>query len=190
MAYPAKTALVTLVIMAGLSNTHGQTASDSTKAQKPTMVTERAKVAFLVGTYTTRTTMPAGPSMPNGATGTGMSVITWALDSMFLSLQEEGDNSLLGRYKGHGMLGFDKPTGQFVLAMFNNAGDRPVYRGNFSGDTLVLQTRVPAPKGGFDQKILWYKQGDAVKLDVLNDSGKGFHTVLEQTAIPAAHETK
>ena len=88
------------------------------------------------------------------------------------------------------MLGFDLSTHQFVLSMFNNFGDRPTYHGNFAGDTLVLQTKVPVPKGSFDQELLWYKDGEAVKLKVLNDLGKGFVLVLEQTAIPVAQRTR
>ncbi len=128
--------------------------------------------------------------MPKGATGKGTSVITWALDSVFLSIEEQSLNSLFGQYKGHGMLGFDSQLHQYVLSMFNNFGDHPTYHGNFSGDTLVLQTKVPAPRGSFDQKLLWYKDGEAVKLRVLNDLGKGFVLVVDQTATPVAQRTK
>jgi len=53
-----------------------------------------------------------------------------------------------------------------------------------------LETKVPAPKGTFDQKILWYKDGEAVKMKVLNDFGKGASLVLEQTATPVSQKTK
>jgi len=82
------------------------------------------------------------------------------------------------------MLGFDVPSQQFVLSMFNNFGDHPTYRGKFHGDTLVLETKVPLPRRPFDQRLVWYKDGDAVKPQVLNDLGKGFVPALEQTAIP------
>lgn len=159
-------------------------------AQKPASDTVRTKLQFLTGSFATETIIPESPSAPKGATGKGTSVIAWALDSMFLLIDEQSMSSLFGQYKGHGMLGFDLPTHQFVLSMFNNFGDRPTYRGSFAGDTLVLQTKVPSPQGSFDQKLLWYKDGEAVKLKVLNDLGKGFVLVLEQTAIPVAQRTR
>jgi hypothetical protein len=170
--------------------THGQTTSDSSTAQKPGSGNERARIEFLVGTFATSTSIPPQPSIPNGATGKGTSVITWALDSMFLSIEEQSFNSLFGHYKGRGMLGFDAQTHQFVLSMFNNFGDYPTYNGNFVGDTLVLQTKIPAPTGTFDQKLLWYKDGEAVKLKVLNDFGKGYLLTLEETATPVSQRTK
>ena len=149
-----------------------------------------AHLQFLVGNYATETSMPASPAAPKGATGKGTSVIVWGLDSMFLLINEQSENSLFGKYKGHGVLGFDMPSQQFVLSMFNNFGDHPVYKGNFAGDTLVLQTKVPMPSHSFDQKLMWYKDGDAVKLRVLNDMGKGFDLVIEQVAVPVTQKSK
>jgi hypothetical protein len=161
-------------------------------AQKQTSAvdTARAKLSFLVGNFATETNIPAMPLAPNGAIGKGTSVITWALDSMFLWIEEQSMNPLFGQYKGHGMLGFDRQTHQFVLSMFNNSGDHPSYKGTFVGDTLVLETKVPMPGRPFDQKLVWYKDGEAVKLRVLNDLGKGFTLVLDETAIPVPQRTR
>lgn len=164
----------------------GQTAAQQTGA----VDSARAKLQFLAGSFTTATMMPPGPSIPKGASGKGASVIAWTLDSMFLSIDEQSTNSLFGRYQGHGMLGFDAPTHQYVLSMFNNFGDHPSYKGSFVGDTLVLLTKVPMPPRPFDQKVVWYKEGDGVKMRVLNDMGKGFALVLEQTATPAEKKTE
>jgi hypothetical protein len=182
--------ILTLVLLAGQAIAQKQTISRDSLLQKPSVDTERSKLKFLVGNYTTETSIPAGPSVPKGAIGKGTSVITWALDSMFLLIEEQSINSLFGQYKGHGVLGFDSPTHQFVLSMFNNFGDRPSYKGNFVGDTLVLETKVPLPGKSFDQKLVWYKVGESVKLRVLNDFGKGFVLALEQTAIPVPRRTK
>ncbi len=153
--------------------------------QQPTEPShQRAKLDFLVGSFTTETNMPPQPMAPKGATGKGTSVIHWALDSMFLMIDEQGLNSVLGQYKGHGMLGFDPHTGQYQLFMFSNYGDHPSYQGIFTADTLTLMTHVPMPGRPFDQKLLWYKAGSTVKLRVLNDAGKGFDLVVEQTATP------
>ena len=179
MRYVKKIAILSVVLVVGQA-----------AAQKPASDTVRTKLQFLTGGFATETIIPESPSAPKGATGKGTSVITWALDSMFLLIDEQSMNSLFGQYKGHGVLGFDLPTHQFVLSMFNNFGDRPTYQGNFSADTLVLRTRVPAPKGSFDQELLWYKDGEAVKLKVLNDLGKGYVLVLEQTAVPSSQLPK
>jgi hypothetical protein len=173
-------AILIMVFFSGLSTTDGQAVSDSST---------RARVGFLVGNFAIATYIPPTPKMQKGVTGKGASVITWALDSMFLAIEDESVNPLFGRYKAHGMLGFESQTHQFVLSMFNNFGDHPVYHGNFVGDTLVLQTKIPAPKGSFDQQLRWYKDGEAVKLKILNDSGKGFLLILEQTATPVSQKT-
>ena len=158
--------------------------------QKSTTGREKDKLAFLVGSYTTETTIPPSPSMPKGATGKGACVIAWALDSMYLFIDEESANSLLGKYKGHGVLAYDAMSHDFVLAMFNNFGDRPSYRGNFSGDTLVLKTTVPMPGHPFDQKLLMYKDGPSVRLKVMNDFGKGFMLSIDETEQPVAQPIK
>jgi hypothetical protein len=128
--------------------------------------------------------------MPKGASGKGTSVITWGLDSTCLFIDEESVNSLFGRYKGHGVLGYDRQNKEYVLSMFNNFGDRPSYKGNFSGDTLVLLTKVLMPKTPFDQKLLWYRDGDVIKLRVLNDKGKGYLPALEETSTPLPHKAE
>ena len=190
MMHFTKTAALAIAFIVGLSVPQGQKTSDSSTFQKPVLDTGRARVDFLVGSFATSTYIPPMPSMPKGVTGKGTSVITWALDSMFLSIEDQSFNSLLGHYKAHGILGFDSQTHQYTLSMFNNYGDHPTYHGNFVGDTLVLQTKIPAPRGSFDQKLLWYKDGEAVRLRVLNDLGKGFLLALEQTAIPVSQRTK
>jgi hypothetical protein len=168
----------------------GQTVVDGSSSQNPVFGNERSRIEFLAGNFATATMIPASPSLPKGATGKGTSVVAWALDSMYLSIEEQSMNSLLGHYKGHGMLGFDSQTHEFVLSMFNNLGDHPTYHGNFVGDTLILETKVPSPRGTFDQKLLWYKDGRLVKLKVLNDMGKGPALVLEQTATPVSQKLK
>jgi hypothetical protein len=109
---------------------------------------------------------------------------------MFLLIDEQSVNPVFGQYKGHGMLGLDAQTHQFVLSMFNNFGDHPSYKGNFVGDTLVLETQVPMQGRPFDQKLVWYKDGGAVKLKVLNDFGKGFFPALEETSIPVEQKMR
>jgi hypothetical protein len=190
MKHLTKIAILMIAFIIGQFTTQGQTTSDSSTSKKPALGTEQARIEFLVGTFATATYIPPMPSMPKGATGKGTSVITRALDSKFLSIEEQSFNSLFGQYKGHGMLGFDSQTHEFVLSMFNNFGDHPTYHGNFVGDTLILETKVPSPRGTFDQKLLWYKDGRLVKLTVLNDMGKGPALVLEQTATPVSQKLK
>ena len=152
--------------------------------KKPGPGPERARLSFLVGNFTTETRILRSRMMKKEAVGTGTSVIGWDLDSMFLTVNEQSINPLLGDYKGHGMLGYDSQEKQYVLSMFNNFGDRPEYRGDFVGDTLLLTTKVPVPGRSFDQRLQWYKEGNTVRLRILNNMGEGFVLVVDQTATP------
>jgi len=142
---------------------------------------EQAKLSFLVGTFATETQMMMGASTSKG---TGTSTLTWSLDSMFVMLDEQSVNNIFGNYKGHGMLGFSKREGKYVLSMFNNFGDAPQYRGNFSGDTLILKTKVEFTGGAFDQKLAWFKENNTVRLKIFNDMGKGPVLTIDQTYTP------
>ena len=179
-----KIAIVTITFIVAGSAAQGQTTSSGAAFQKPGLGKEQVKVKFLVGSFATSTYIPPNPAVPKGDTGKGTSVIAWALDSVFLSIEDQSFNSLFGHYNAHGMLGFDAQTHQIVLSMFNNFGDRPTYSGDFVGDTLVLQAKIPAPRGTFDQKLLWYQDGEDVILRVLNDFGRGFMLSFEQRATP------
>jgi hypothetical protein len=159
-------------------------AQDTQMMQKPDPAKERAKLSFLVGNFSTKTRILPTARSRKEAVGTGTSVVSWALDSTFLLVNEQSVNPLLGNYKGLGLLGYDVQAKEYVLAMFNNFGDRPQYKGNFSGDTLVLISKVEYPGGSFTQKIFWYSETNYVRMTVLNDMGKGFQPVIEQTDIP------
>ena len=150
--------------------------------KKPGPGPQRARLAFLVGEFATATRIMSGRPGAKEALGTGTSSIRWGLDSMFLFIDEESMNSMLGHYKGFGVLGFEAASGQYTLSMYNNFGDRPDYRGAFSGDTLVLATKVPYPGGAFDQKLLWFTEGKTVHLQVFNDMGRGPVQVVDQTS--------
>ena len=159
-------------------------AQDTQIMQKPDPAKERAKLSFLVGNFSTKTRILPTARSHKEAVGTGTSAISWTLDSTFLLVNEQSINPLLGNYKGLGMLGYDIQTKEYVLAMFNNFGDRPQYKGNFSGDTLVLISKVEYPGGLFNQKLLWFSEANNVRLTVSNDMGKGFQPVIEQTDTP------
>jgi hypothetical protein len=190
MGHTRTLVISTLILIVGQSLAQKQTTPTGTPPVKPAAENERAKLKFLVGSFATQTSIPPIPSMPKGATGKGNSLITWALDSMFVLIDEQSENTLFGRYRGHGVLGFNAQTRQFELSMFNNSGDHISYKGTFVGDTLVMETRVAMPGRPFDQRLLWYKDRDVVRLIVLNDIGKGYTTALEQTYTPAAEMTK
>jgi len=147
---------------------------------KPGPGSERARLAFLVGEFTTATRVMSGRPGGKEALGTGTSSVRWGLDSMFLFIDEQSKNSMLGQYKGFGVLGFNHASSQYTLAMYNNFGDSPEYHGAFSGDTLVMATRVPFPGGSFDQKLFWFPEAGTVHLKVFNDMGKGPVQVVDQ----------
>ena len=153
---------------------------------RPKIGPELVKLSFLAGDFTTETTLPANPAMPEGAKGTGWAKNDWSLDSMFLAIEENSENSLLGYYKGRGFLTFDRQEKKYVLSMFNNFGDHPVYKGQFAGDTLLLEMLVPMPGGSFTQRLFWYPEGKNVKLQIFNDMGKGPVLAIDQTYMPAS----
>jgi hypothetical protein len=164
--------------------------SGASAFRKPGVGPERARLAFLVGRFTTEAHVLPGPMVKEEAVGRGTSVISWGLDSMFLFIDEQSINPLLGNYKGFGVLGFDSKGQEYVLSMYNNFGDSPQYRGVFSGDTLSLSDTVRAPRGTFVQKVQWYVEGSTVRLRVLNDMGQGFTPVVDQWARPTSGSTK
>jgi len=142
----------------------------------------RERLGFLVGSFATEVHILPGRMMKQESVGKGTSEISWALDSMFLFVDERSVNSVLGAYKGYGLLGYDRHDREYVLSMYNNFGDHPQYRGSFAGDTLVLAARIPAPGKAFDQQVRWYREGENVRLEVLNDTGEGFVPVMHQVA--------
>jgi len=162
----------------------------SAQFERPAFGPEQAKLAFLVGSFTTATHIPPSAMAPDGADGKGTSNAEWGLDSMFVILDEQSSTGFLGNYKGHGVLGFDRRDGKYSLSMFNNFGDTPQYRGNFSGDTLVLMTKVDYPNGSFDQKLVWYQENKMVRLKVYNDMGTGFVLSIEETSTPSVDSKK
>ncbi len=165
-------------------------AQDSSPFQKPSPGSERAKLAFLVGTFTTETRVAPSPMAPNGGVGKGTTVMTWGLDSMFVVIDEQSVNQVFGSYKGYGLLGFDRRDGKYFLSMFNNFGDDPQYRGNFNGDTLTLMTKVEFPGGSFDQKLLWFKEKNTIRLKIFNDVGEGFTLAIDETSTPSPNTMK
>ena len=184
------TILFTIIATSPLLLSQEQKTEPAPAMPKPKVVPELKKLSFLAGDFTTETAIPANPAMPQGARGLGWAKNNWSLDSMFLSIEENSKNSLLGNYKGQGFLTYDRQEKQYVLSMFNNFGDHPVYKGQFHDDTLVLETAVQMPGGSFTQRLYWYPDGRTVKLQILNDLGKGFMPVIDQTYIPASKNSQ
>ncbi len=172
--------LVMILCTLGIAAGRGQSTISPTA--RTTAENPRDRLAFLVGSFTTEVHILPGRMMKKESVGKGTSEITWALDSMFIVVDERSVNPVLGAYKGYGLLGYDRHDREYVLSMYNNFGDHPQYRGSFVGDTLVLGARIPAPGKAFDQQVRWYSEGDVIHLDVLNDTGEGFVPVLTQVA--------
>ncbi|MGO9482404.1 MAG: DUF1579 family protein [Candidatus Kryptoniota bacterium] len=154
---------------------------------KPTFGSELARLSFLVGHFTTKTGIMMGD---NSASGTGTIEAHWGLDSMFVLFSTAEENSSLGSYKGFGVLGYDSQNSQYVFSMFNNFGDRPEYKGNFVGDTLILTAKVQTEQGPYDQQMKWFKDGNNVRLLIFTDLGQGYSLMVDQTAAPTADSTK
>ena len=154
--------------------------------QKPGTGPEWAKLAFLAGTFTTETHLSPSRMSPNGSVGKGSASLTWAVDSVYLLLDDQSSDQVMGQYRAHGVLGYSAREGKYTLAMFNNFGDTPRYTGSFSGDTLVMTSKVEFPGGSFDQKLVWYKEGKNLRLKIYNDMGKGPMMAIDQIQTPVA----
>ncbi len=176
-----KAAAVVPVLFFGLAQLAAQD-----MMQRPGPGPERTRLSFLVGTFTTETHMPPSPMNPEEVVGRGTSTLAYGVDSMFVLLDEQGDNPVLGKYKAHGVLGYNPTNRKYTLSMYNNAGDAPQYTGTFSGDTLVLMSKIEYPGGAFDQKLYWFQDGKNVRVMVYNDTGKGLLLVVDQKYMPAS----
>lgn len=168
------------IMIVGL--TFAQDLAPAAAASPTSAVNPRQRLGFLVGSFVTEGHILPNRVIKKESVGSGTSEVSWVLDSMFLFVDERSVNPAMGVYKGFGLLGYDPHEGQYVLSMYNNFGDHPQYRGGFSGDTLVLAARIPAPRKPFDQQVRWYPDGENVRLDVLNDTGEGFLAVVTQIA--------
>jgi hypothetical protein len=173
------------LILCAIGIAMGQGNPPVSPSARATAESPRERLAFLVGSFVTEVHILPNRIVKKESVGRGTSDISWALDSMYLFVDERSVNPVLGNYKGFGLLGYDPHEQLYVLSMFNNFGDHPQYRGTFSGDTLVLGARIPAPGKPFDQQVRWYSEGEIVRLDVLNDTGSGFVPVITQVARPA-----
>ena len=179
-----KTVAAFLVIL--LCYTSGLFAQNKSPFQRPGAGPERAKLAFLAGSFNTETHLSASRTSPNGSVGKGSSSITWAVDSMYLLLDDQSLDQAMGQYRAHGVLGYNAREGKYTLAMFNNFGDTPRYTGSFIGDTLVMTSKVEFPGGSFDQKLVWFKDGKNLRLKIYNDMGKGAMMAIDQIQTPVA----
>jgi len=180
-----KTAVIAVILLLGVAQLAAQD-----MMQPPAPGPERAKLAFLTGTFTTETHMPPSPMNAQEVVGKGTSTLSYGVDSMFILLDDQSDNPVFGKYKAHGVLGYNRQDSNYVLSMFNNFGDAPQYKGTFSGDTLVLTAKIEFPAGSFDQKLAWFKDGSNVRLKIYNDMGQGPMLVIDQIATPVAGKGK
>ncbi len=154
--------------------------------QRPVPGPERMRLSFLTGSFTTETRMPPSPMNPEEVVGKGTSTLSFGVDSMFILLDEHGENPVFGNYKAHGVIGYNPQDKQYTLAMYNNFGDAPQYKGTFNGDTLEFKASIAYPGGSFDQKLHWYKDGSNVRIKVYNDMGNGPTLVVDQVYVPAS----
>ncbi|HTY58529.1 MAG TPA: DUF1579 family protein [Bacteroidota bacterium] len=180
-----KTLLPVTLLIFTLSTALGQGNTPATRTVPAKVEIPREHLAFLVGTFTTEMHILPGRIIKTESVGKGITTISWTLDSMFLFIDEKSQNSALGSYKAMGFLGFDPREQQYVLSMYNNFGDEPVYRGTFSGDTLVLAAKIPGRGKPFDQQVRWYTAGGDLHLDALNDTGEGYLRVMREVLTPA-----
>ncbi|HTR82248.1 MAG TPA: DUF1579 family protein [Bacteroidota bacterium] len=177
--------LAFILITFVLSNSLVLLAQDAPAFQAPGPGPERAKLGFLIGNFTTETHIMPSPMSEKETVGKGNSNLAWGVDSMFVLMNDQSLNPMMGNYKAHGVLGYDMREKKYILSMFNNFGDNPQYRGTMNGDTLTLTSKINFPQGSFDQKLVWFKEGNNVRLKIFNDMGDGYTLVIDQTATPS-----
>ncbi|HXF49241.1 MAG TPA: DUF1579 family protein [Verrucomicrobiae bacterium] len=177
--------LLVSVAFFSLSSAQEQKTDSLPPMAAPKVPPELLKLSFLAGEFVTDTKIFPNPVAPNGENATGSLKSRWILDSMFLQFEEAIDFPIFGKYRGMGLLTYDKNAKQYYLGMHNNFGDHPSYKGNYTGDTLILEGQIPFPGGTFQQQVMWRREGDNVKLWVRNNMGQGWMPVIEQTYRPA-----
>ncbi len=151
--------------------------------QKPKFSPELAKLNFLAGRFDLDLMTYKNP-MGEGGPGKGKSDNHWSLDSMFVIINHE-DDSPLGHYLGHGILGYDIMRGKYKLWWFTNWGEATDYEGNFVGDTLNLATTMNMPDGSsFSLKLMYHPEGKKVKFRIFADEGKGYNLLMDATYNP------
>ena len=153
--------------------------------QPPTMEKQKfgpevARLSFLTGNFVVELMTYDSP-MGKGGPGTGHNSAYWVMDSTFVMMDHE-DESLAGKYKGHGMFTYDRQENLYKCWWFDNMGGGTLYTGGFDGDTLVLSTDMKTPQGSAKMKLMWHPAGQQVKFRIMSDMGKGFAMLLESTS--------
>lgn len=174
------------VLIAAFVFSIGQFSEASAQMMRPVFGPKQEKLSFLLGKFTTESKITMGE---NTMSGNGYMHIRRRLDSMFVFITSEENNSRMGSYKSFGVLGYDSRDSEYVLTMFNNFGFQSEFKGGFSGDTLELSSQIETPRGTFNQKMDWFKEGTGLRLLVYNDFGQGYTLMVDETAKPAP-ETK
>ncbi len=182
--------LLIFFLTCGLVSAQDEKREPAPEMPRPQFGPELAKLSPFAGDFTTETKVEPNPATPKGETAKGRSKIKWFLDSAFLVIEEAIDFSIFGSYRGMGLMTYDKAEKQYFLSMFNNFGDHPSYKGNFAGDTLILEGQIPFEGGAFTQQVVWLPEGKKLKLWVRNNMGQGWIPVIEQTYMPIGKSSK
>ena len=118
----------------------------------PQPTPEHQKMALLSGDWSGEEVMPPQPWMPAGAKGTGHITGRMVLGGFHLISECRSERDGKTVYEGHGVMCYDKKAGRYVQHWFDSMGshaDSPPARGNWHGDSLVLESSgmCPGPDG-------------------------------------------
>lgn len=174
----------TIPLMAAIIFTFTQFGSASAQMTKPQFGPKQQKLSFLLGNFKTESKMTMGP---NSSTGTGYQTAHFGLDSLFVFISARETTSTMGSYRSFGVLGYNSRASQYELSMFNNFGFQTQYKGDFSGDTLVMSASIETPNGTFKQRMKWFKEGKNLRYLIYGDfGGGGYQLIVDQTGTPVA----
>jgi len=181
--------LIVLVLISGLAETQEQKSEQKGAMPKPKFGPELAKLAFLVGNFSTENIAYDTP-MGKGGPGKGRNMNRWDLDSMYVIVNYQGEIATMGHYEGHGMITFDWQSSQYKCWWFDNYGNHSEYTGSFTGDTLSMEGGFATPAGNVKERIMWHPEGKKFKFLTTWDMGQGPMPVMAETATPSGAKTR
>jgi len=112
--------------------------------EMPGLTAAHRKLERMVGRWIGEETLHPSPWDAKGGTATGKVTNARALEGFAVVQDYAQERGGAVTYRGHGVLRFDPPTGEYVFHWFDSIGSPPnEFRGTFDGDVLALQQRSP-----------------------------------------------
>ncbi len=175
---------VTIPLIAAVVFTMAQFGAASAQMMRPQFGPNQQKLSFLLGRYKTESQMTMGG---NSSTRSGYQTGRYGLDSLYVFISSSESGSAMGSFRSFGVLGYNSRSSEYELSMFNTFGFNMQYKGNFSGDTLIMSGSLETQNGTFKQRIKWFKEGNNLRYLMYGDfGGNGYQLMVDETGKPVA----